>query len=97
MTKGEKYQLNLEGLAFVFSSAMSGKTRLTGFANRTIRFCPTEFLSIFLLPCSSGLDDMLIIHVHVFWLYPILFMSYLSKYVCVNALKSLVYVFLSLC
>jgi hypothetical protein len=31
-------------------------------------------------------------HIHVFWLYPILFMSCLCKYVCVNAFKSLVYV-----
>jgi hypothetical protein len=27
----------------------------------------------------------------------LVFMSYLCKYVCVNALKSLVYVFLSIC
>jgi hypothetical protein len=32
-------------------------------------------------------------HVRVFWLYPILFMSYLCKYVCVNVLKSLMYAF----
>jgi hypothetical protein len=36
-------------------------------------------------------------YIHVFWLYPIIFMSYLCKYVCVNALKSFVYVFLSIC
>jgi hypothetical protein len=35
-------------------------------------------------------------HVHVFWLYPILFISHLCKYVCVNALKSLVYVFINM-
>jgi hypothetical protein len=32
---------------------------LPDFANRTIRFYPTEFLSIFSLPCNNELDDML--------------------------------------
>jgi hypothetical protein len=45
--------------SFVFSSVMSGKIGLSDFANRTIHFCPTEFVSIFSLPCNSGLEDML--------------------------------------
>jgi hypothetical protein len=43
----------------VFSSALCGKIRPSCFANRTIRFCPTEFVSIFSLPRNSGLKDML--------------------------------------
>jgi hypothetical protein len=55
MTKG---LLKLEGLAYVFlNNVMSGKTGLSGFANRTVRFCPTEFLSIFSVSCISGLED----------------------------------------
>jgi hypothetical protein len=38
---------------------MSGKTGLSDFANRTIRFSPANFLSIFSLPCNSGLKDIL--------------------------------------
>jgi hypothetical protein len=43
----------------VFSSVLSGKTELSCFANQTVQFCPAEFLSIFSLPCNSGLEDML--------------------------------------
>jgi hypothetical protein len=43
----------------VFSSVLSGKIRLSGFANRTVRFCPAEFLSILSLPYNSRLEDML--------------------------------------
>jgi hypothetical protein len=45
--------------SFVFSSVLSEKTRLSGFTNWTVRFCPAEFLSIFLLPCNGGLEDIL--------------------------------------
>jgi hypothetical protein len=37
---------------------MSEKIGLSGFANRTVQFCPAEFLSIFSLPCNSELEDM---------------------------------------
>jgi hypothetical protein len=43
----------------VFSSILSGKTGLFGFANRTVRFYLAKFLSIFSLPCNSELKDML--------------------------------------
>jgi hypothetical protein len=43
----------------VFSFVLSGKTRLSNFANRIVQFCPVEFLSIFSLPCNSGLEDIL--------------------------------------
>jgi hypothetical protein len=52
MTNGEKYQLKLEGLAPLFSVLLCME-------NRTVQFCPVEFLSIFSLPCNNGLDDML--------------------------------------
>jgi hypothetical protein len=45
--------------SFVFSYVLSGKIRQFNFANRTVRFCPAEFLSIFLFPCNSGLVDKL--------------------------------------
>jgi hypothetical protein len=39
MTKGEKYQLKLEGSTLsISSSVLFGKTRLSGFANRTVWF-----------------------------------------------------------
>jgi hypothetical protein len=45
--------------SFVFSSVLFGKTGLSSFANRTVRFCPAKFLFIFSLSCNSGLKDML--------------------------------------
>jgi hypothetical protein len=51
MTKGEKYRLKLEGLTqFVLVSVMSEKTGLPGFAEH-------YFLSIFLFPNFSGLEN----------------------------------------
>jgi hypothetical protein len=58
MTKGEKYQIKLEGLALL-CSVLSGKIELSNFAYQTVRFCLVEFLSIFSLPCNSELEDML--------------------------------------
>jgi hypothetical protein len=52
MTKGEKYQLKLEGLAFLCSVLLC-------LENRSVQFCPAEFLSIFSLPCNSRLENML--------------------------------------
>jgi hypothetical protein len=43
----------------VFSLVLSRKIRMSSFANRTVRFCPAKFLSIFSLPCNSELGDML--------------------------------------
>jgi hypothetical protein len=43
----------------VFSSVLSGKSGLSDFVNRTVRFCLAEFLSIFLSSCNSGLEDKL--------------------------------------
>jgi hypothetical protein len=52
MKKGEKYQLKFEGITFSVQFRSVWK-------NQIVRFCPAEFLSIFSLPCNSGLEDML--------------------------------------
>jgi hypothetical protein len=65
--KGEKYQLKLERLTILCSVQFCLEkldcpvlqTGLSSFANRTVQFCAAEFLSIFSLPCNSGLEDML--------------------------------------
>jgi hypothetical protein len=43
----------------VFSYVLFEKTGLSGFTNRIVQFYAVEFLSIFSLPCNSGLKDML--------------------------------------
>jgi hypothetical protein len=106
MTKGEKYQLKFEGLALLCYVLLCLE-KLDCLA------LPNRFLSIFSLPCNSGLEDMLYcvnfgvnacnMFVNLNYACSCVlvisyrFMSYLCKYVCVNALKSLVYVFLSIC
>jgi hypothetical protein len=97
----------------VFSSALCGKIGLTSFANWIIRFYPVEFLSIFSLPCNSGLEDILYcVNFGVKACNMFLNLNYACSCILVisypfhvefmqicmlNALKSLVYVFLSIC
>jgi hypothetical protein len=60
MTKGEKYLLKLEGSThFVLVYVLSGKIRLSGFANRTAPFCPAEFFISLSSSYFSGLEKYL--------------------------------------
>jgi hypothetical protein len=95
MTKGEKYRLNLErSTQFVLVFVLSGKSRLSGITQH-------NFLSIFLFPNSSGLENYVIcerlcvkacntylnLNYACFLCHDIsiLFMSILCKYVSLNA------------
>jgi hypothetical protein len=60
MIKGDKYQLKLEASThFVLVSVLSEKTRLSGFANQTVWFCPVEFFICLFTSFFSGLEKYL--------------------------------------